>query len=106
MTAPRTMTPTAAFHFDNSYARELPGFYVACQPAPAPEPRLLFLNHALAYELGLDAEALHGAARAALLPGNAPPEAGQPIPTAHSGDQFRGVRHAVHGGGARQVGER
>lgn len=36
------------FGFDNTYARDLPGFYVAWQPAAVPAPRLLFLNQALA----------------------------------------------------------
>ncbi len=48
------------FGFDNTYARELPGFYAPWQPAPAPAPRLLFLNEALADELGLDTAALRG----------------------------------------------
>ena len=34
--------------FDNSYARDLPGLYVAVRPATAPAPALLHLNRALA----------------------------------------------------------
>jgi len=105
MTAPRTMTPTAAFHFDNSYARELPGFYVACQPAPAPEPRLLFLNPALAQELGIDAGALDGPAGAALFAGNALPEGAQPIAQAYAGHQFGGFSPQLGDGRALLVGE-
>ena len=44
-----------AFAFDNTYARDLPGFYVAWKPVAVPAPRLLFLNEPLATELGLDA---------------------------------------------------
>ena len=33
-------TPPPAFAFDNSYARDLPGFYVDWQPAKAPAPVL------------------------------------------------------------------
>jgi hypothetical protein len=44
----------AAFVFDNSYARELPGFYVDWHPERVPQPRLVFLNDALAAKLGLD----------------------------------------------------
>ena len=36
--------PDTVFNFDNSYARELPGCYVAWPPAPVEAPRLLFLN--------------------------------------------------------------
>ena len=37
--------------FDHSYARDLPGAYVAWRPAQAPAPQMLFLNRALAEEL-------------------------------------------------------
>ena len=70
-TPPSTMSPTPAFRFDNSYARELTGCYLACRPATAPQPRLLFLNRGLAQTLGLDADALDGQAGAALFAGNA-----------------------------------
>ena len=48
------MASVAAFRFDNSFARELQGFYVPWRPAAVPAPRLLFLNYSLAAELGLD----------------------------------------------------
>ena len=38
--------------FDNTYARELPGFYVGWKPATVPAPALLFLNRELAHKLG------------------------------------------------------
>jgi uncharacterized protein YdiU (UPF0061 family) len=47
-------SPVAAFPFDNSFARELEGFYVSRRPAVARAPRLLFLNDSLVEELGLD----------------------------------------------------
>ena len=99
------MTSPAAFHFDNSYARELPGLYVACRPAPAPEPRLLFLNPALAQELGLDAGALDGPAGAALFAGNALPEGAQPIAQAYAGHQFGGFSPQLGDGRALLIGE-
>ena len=37
--------------FDNSYARDLPGAYVAWRPTQAPAPQMLFLNRALAEEM-------------------------------------------------------
>jgi uncharacterized protein YdiU (UPF0061 family) len=99
------MISSAAFRFDNSYARELPGFYVACRPAPVPEPRLLFLNHALAQALGLDAEALDGPAGAALFAGNALPEGAQPIAQAYAGHQFGGFSPQLGDGRALLIGE-
>ena len=48
------MSADAAFPFDNSFARELQGFYVPQRPAVVRAPRLLFLNDPLAEELGLD----------------------------------------------------
>ena len=50
----RAAAAVAAFPFDNSFARELPGFYVSRQPATARAPRLLFFNDSLAEELGID----------------------------------------------------
>jgi len=64
--------PVPPFGLDNSYARELPGVYVAWKPDPVPAPRLLFLNAPLAGELGLDAVALAGPDGAALFAGNLP----------------------------------
>ena len=50
-----TAPPNASlFAFDNSYVRDLGGYYVACGPAQAPSPTLLRFNEVLARELGLD----------------------------------------------------
>nr|HRO61164.1 protein adenylyltransferase SelO family protein [Burkholderiaceae bacterium] len=76
------------FDFDNSYARELPGTYVAWKPAQVPQPRLLFLNRPLAAELGLDADALGGPDGAALFAGNLVPEGAEPLAQVYAGHQF------------------
>ena len=93
------------FAFDNSYARELPGFYTAWQPAKVPAPRLLFLNEALAAELGLDARSLRGAEGAALFAGNALPEGAEPIAQAYAGHQFGGFSPQLGDGRALLLGE-
>ena len=93
------------FAFDNSYARELPGFYVASQPATVPTPRLLYLNDGLADELGLDAAALQGAEAAALFAGNALPDGAQPIAQAYAGHQFGSYSPQLGDGRALLVGE-
>ncbi len=94
-----------SFAFDNSYARELPGFYVAWQPAPVPAPRLLYFNDALAAELGLDAAALRGDAGAALFAGNTLPEGAEPIAQAYAGHQFGGFSPQLGDGRALLIGE-
>ena len=96
------------FGFDNTYARELPGFYAPWQPAPAPAPRLLFLNEALADELGLDTAALrggNGTEGAALFAGNRLPEGAEPIAQAYAGHQFGGFSPQLGDGRALLLGE-
>lgn len=53
-----TTSSATVFRFDYSYARDLEGLYVPWKAAEVPEPKLIKLNHALAEELGLDAQAL------------------------------------------------
>ena len=36
------------FDFDNTFARDLPGFYQSWKPASVPAPRLVFFDRALA----------------------------------------------------------
>jgi uncharacterized protein YdiU (UPF0061 family) len=93
------------FGFDNTYARDLPGCFVAWQPAPAPAPRLLYLNEALAAELGLDAAALGGTEGAALFAGNVLPDDAEPIAQAYAGHQFGGFSPQLGDGRALLLGE-
>ncbi len=94
-----------AFRFDNTYARELEGFHVRQPPAAVPAPRLLFLNHALADELGLDAAALAGAEGASVFAGNRVPEGAEPIAQAYAGHQFGGFSPQLGDGRALLLGE-
>ncbi len=93
------------FDFDNTYARDLPGLSIAWQPAAAPAPRLLFLNVALAAELGLDPAALAGAEGAALFAGNALPDGAEPVAQAYAGHQFGGFSPQLGDGRALLIGE-
>ena len=93
------------FRFDNSYARDLPGFYVPWKPAPVAAPRLLFLNEALAAELGLDASMLRGEEGAALFAGNKLPEGAEPLAQAYAGHQFGGFSPQLGDGRALLLGE-
>jgi uncharacterized protein YdiU (UPF0061 family) len=98
------MTPTG-FAFDNSYARDLPGFYVPWQPEPVAAPQLLFLNRDLAEELQLPLGDCDDAALAALFSGNALPEGATPIAQAYAGHQFGQFSPKLGDGRALLVGE-
>jgi uncharacterized protein YdiU (UPF0061 family) len=99
------MTTAAAFRFDNSYARDLKEFAVPWRPAAVPEPESLFFNRELGGELGLDVDALAGAAGAALFAGNALPEGAEPIAQAYAGHQFGGFSPQLGDGRAVLLGE-
>lgn len=95
----------ATFPFDNSYARDLEGFYVPWKPVAVPAPRLIYLNRELAEELGLDAASLEGPEGAALFAGNALPEGAEPIAQAYAGHQFGGFVPQLGDGRAVLLGE-
>ena len=93
------------FAFDNTFARELEGLYEPWQAAPAPAPRLLALNDALATELGLDPEALRADDGVAILAGNAVPDGATPVAQAYAGHQFGGYSPRLGDGRALLLGE-
>ena len=97
--------PLPTFAFDNTYARELPGFHVPWKPAAVPEPRLVFLNSSLAEELGLDADVLSAQETATLWAGNALPEGAEPIAQVYAGHQFGGFSPQLGDGRALLLGE-
>ena len=95
----------ATFDFDNTYARSLPDAGVRWNPAPAPAPQLLYLNDALAAELGLDTAALRGDAGAALFAGNDLPAGAEPLAQVYAGHQFGGFSPRLGDGRALLLGE-
>jgi uncharacterized protein YdiU (UPF0061 family) len=97
--------PAALFNFDNSYARDLPGCYVAWPPAPVKTPQLLFLNRELADELRLDLAAHEESTLAAIFSGNALPEDATPIAQAYAGHQFGNFSPQLGDGRALLIGE-
>ena len=99
------MTEVVSFRFDNSFARELQGFYVPRRPAAVPAPRLLFLNDSLAEELGLDLTSLGTDARAAIFAGNTLPDGAEPLAQAYAGHQFGGFSPQLGDGRALVLGE-
>lgn len=102
----RTMAAsTFGFDFDNSYARDLPDFYVRWEPATVPSPRLLFFNRPLAEALRLDAQALAGEDGATVFAGNRLPPGAEPIAQAYAGHQFGGFSPQLGDGRALLIGE-
>jgi uncharacterized protein YdiU (UPF0061 family) len=97
--------PPALFRFDNSYARDLEGLYMAWKPAEARSPQLLFLNRPLAEELGLDPDALRAPEGAAVFAGNTVPEGASPLAQAYAGHQFGGFSPQLGDGRALLLGE-
>lgn len=96
---------TPAIPFDNTYARDLLGFFAPCQPEPAPDPVLLFFNRGLADELGLDLSGLDDEALAALFAGKALPPGAEPIAQAYAGHQFGQFNPQLGDGRALLIGE-
>jgi hypothetical protein len=66
--------------FDNTYARDLPGFYEPWQPERALTPVLLFFNRGLAEELRLGLDGQDDTALANLFPATPCPRAPSPSP--------------------------
>ena len=96
---------TALFAFDNTYARDLDGFYVPWKGDEVPAPRIVKFNHALADQLGLDVAALDSAAGAAIFAGAITPEGAAPLAMAYAGHQFGGFSPQLGDGRAILVGE-
>ncbi len=81
-------SPDAGWRFDNSYATLPEMLFSKQDPVPIERPHLLFLNTALATELGLNAEILSGEYGAQVFAGNLIPEGAVPIAQAYAGHQF------------------
>ncbi|CUX82515.1 MAG: hypothetical protein HLUCCA05_01340 [Roseibaca calidilacus] len=91
--------------FDNSYARDLTGAYVAAAPQGWPDPQLVLLNTAWAAHLGLDIDDLQSPAGVAALAGHSVPQGAQPIAQAYAGHQFGGFNPQLGDGRAYLLGE-
>ena len=93
------------FAFDNTYARELEGFYVSWNAAQVAEPRLVKFNRELAKELGLDVAALDSPEGARIFSGNVTPQGAAPLAQAYAGHQFGGFVPQLGDGRALLLGE-
>lgn len=92
-------------NFDNSYARDLEGMYLPVQGAVAPDPAMVWLNVALAEELGLDLAELKTPEGLGMLTGGALPMGATPLAMAYAGHQFGGFSPQLGDGRALLVGE-
>jgi serine/tyrosine/threonine adenylyltransferase len=95
----------SSFTFDNSFARQMEGFYVPWAGARVPAPRLVKFNRALAAELGLDADTLENDAGAAIFAGSEAPEGAQTLAMAYAGHQFGQYSPRLGDGRALLIGE-
>ncbi|MCA0404590.1 MAG: YdiU family protein [Proteobacteria bacterium] len=93
------------FAFDNSFARDMEGFFVPWQGAACPAPKMVKFNLALAKELGLDADALDTPEGASIFAGSLSPEGGSPLAMAYAGHQFGHYSPRLGDGRALLVGE-
>nr|WP_197687568.1 YdiU family protein [Mycobacterium sp. MS1601] len=87
------------------FARELPEMAVAWNAEPAPDPRLLILNDALAADLGLDPGWLRTPDGIGLLTGTTLPPKTNPVAQAYSGHQFGNLTPRLGDGRALLLGE-
>ena len=94
----------SGFHFDNSYARDLEGFYVPWKAEQAKEPSLMHWNRDLALSLGWQAEAT-AEDLAQIFAGNRQLAGSQPIAQAYAGHQFGGFSPQLGDGRALLIGE-
>ncbi|MCE2680532.1 MAG: YdiU family protein [Burkholderiales bacterium] len=97
--------PILTFSFDNTYARELNGFYSEWQPEVAPQPSLLYFNRELALELGAQLHSDAPADLAQVFSGNALPAGAAPLAQAYAGHQFGGFSPQLGDGRALLLGE-
>lgn len=89
--------------FDNSYARLPARFHTRQQAAPAPAPRLLAFNTALADRLGITERDPERLAR--LLSGQDVPAGAAPLAQVYAGHQFGGFSPQLGDGRALLLGE-
>ncbi len=93
------------FGFDNSFAREMEGFFADIDAEKAPSPKLVALNLNLAKELNLDPEMLKSKEGVEIFAGNLVPSGAHPLAQAYAGHQFGGFSPSLGDGRALLLGE-
>jgi uncharacterized protein YdiU (UPF0061 family) len=97
--------PIAPFHFSNSYAEELPDFYVESDPMAVQKPDLLQFNASLSLELGLGVEKLPSQDLAQIFSGQRLLAGSRPLAQAYAGHQFGGFSPQLGDGRGLLLGE-
>lgn len=101
MNAPKTgSVPT--FNFDNTFAKQMDGFFVPWKGEEAPAPEILVWNEALANELELNA-GLSDCIE--VYAGSTAPQGAVPLAQAYAGHQFGGFSQQLGDGRALLLGE-
>lgn len=93
------------WNFDNSYFRELEGFYAAAQPEQPAVPKLLAWNDPLARTLGIPVDEHSPQELTAMFSGSALPPGSNPIALAYAGHQFGHFSPQLGDGRAVLLGE-
>lgn len=93
------------FAFDNSFHRDMEGFYAPAEAAAPSAPSLLAFNHPLAARLGLDVAGADEATLARLFSGQALPDGSDPLAFAYAGHQFGHFSSQLGDGRALLLGE-
>lgn len=97
--------PNAPFRFSNSYAEELPDFYVESDPMAVKTPNLLQFNTLLADELGLGVAELPSRDLAQIFSGQKRLAGSRPLAQAYAGHQFGGFSPQLGDGRGLLLGE-
>ncbi|OEE72587.1 protein adenylyltransferase SelO [Vibrio genomosp. F6] len=92
-------------HFDNSYFKELVGFYQSQDAELAPSPSLIKFNYALARSLNIDAQSANDEQLANIFSGNQKLEGSKPLAQAYAGHQFGHYNPQLGDGRALLLGE-
>jgi len=98
------MSIKTSFPFDNTFGREMEGYYVEAKAAHFPEPELLALNEPLAKSLGLDPQGLREEGHL-IFSGQSLPDGAHPIAQVYAGHQFGGLNPQLGDGRAMMIGE-
>ncbi|MGC9493706.1 protein adenylyltransferase SelO [Vibrio genomosp. F10] len=105
MTARTSEKKTIHAQFDNSYVRDLEGFYHQQVAEHAPSPKLVAFNYALAKSLNIDVTQADDEQLAQVFSGQQRLEGSDPIAQAYAGHQFGHYNPQLGDGRALLLGE-
>lgn len=91
--------------FDNSFHREMEGFYAPAEASAPSSPQLLIFNHGLADRLGLDMSAMGEDDLSRIFSGQTLPGGANPLAFAYAGHQFGHFSSQLGDGRALLLGE-